>query len=283
MHRRYRIRLVISGCRSLHPASEMTIILQNRTNVRRTMRRHIGYLKADLNRGGVWAMRTLLTFAALFLVASEPTWAQGFFPFGSPSQHSYRLPSYPYFTPPARSHRRASPKPAKVQIPQPEKTTISEEYAKGSIVIVNHERNLYFVEETGQAIRYPVAIGKVEDQWDGTQAITAKRENPTWYPPEEIQWEANVPAVVPAGPQNPLGPGRYTSAIPCIESTVQTGPARSAARCRMDVFACTTRTSSNCTKKYRLARTSTCCRKRLEPAFLTRTKLARTTERNGCD
>jgi lipoprotein-anchoring transpeptidase ErfK/SrfK len=151
-------------------------------------------------------MRTFLTFAALFLVPSEPTWAQGFFPFGSPSQHYYRLPSYPYFTPPARSNRRASSKPAKVQIPQPEKTTISEECAKGSIVIVNHERNLYFVEETGQAIRYPIAIGKIEDQWDGTQAIKAKRENPTWYPPEEIQWEADVPPVVPPGPQNPLGP-----------------------------------------------------------------------------
>jgi lipoprotein-anchoring transpeptidase ErfK/SrfK len=90
--------------------------------------------------------------------------------------------------------------------PSTGKGGIAEEYAKGSIVIVNHERNLYFVEETGQAIRYPVAIGKPVDQWEGLQTITAKRENPTWYPPEEIQWESDVPPVVPPGPQNPLGP-----------------------------------------------------------------------------
>src|SRR6266403_4515890 len=96
--------------------------------------------------------------------------------------------------------------PSNVKIPQPEKATIGEEYAKGSIVIVNHERNLYFVEEPGQATRYPVAIGSPVDQWEGVQTITAKRENPTWYPPEDIQWESNVPPVVPPGPPNPRGP-----------------------------------------------------------------------------
>lgn len=62
------------------------------------------------------------------------------------------------------------------------------------------------MEEAGQAIRYPVAIGTPVDQWEGVQTITAKRENPTWYPPEDIQWDSNVPPVVPPGPQNPLGP-----------------------------------------------------------------------------
>src|SRR6266851_5261630 len=136
-------------------------------------------------------MRTLLTVAALLSLVSEPGWAESYFQFGSPSP---------------RANRRAQPKAAVVQIPQPEKAAIAEEYAKGSIVIVNHERNLYFVEETGQATRYPVAIGKPVDQWEGVQTITAKRENPTWYPPEEIQWESDVPPVVLPGPQNPLGP-----------------------------------------------------------------------------
>jgi lipoprotein-anchoring transpeptidase ErfK/SrfK len=66
-------------------------------------------------------------------------------------------------------------------------------------VIVNHERRLYFVEEVGRATRYPVAIGKRDDQWDGVETVTAKRENPTWYPPEEVQLEMDVPAVVPPG------------------------------------------------------------------------------------
>ena len=72
-------------------------------------------------------------------------------------------------------------------MPQPENTTIGEEYAKGDIVIVNHERSLYFVEEPGHAIRYPVAIGTLDDQWDGVQTITAKRENPRWFPSEDIR------------------------------------------------------------------------------------------------
>jgi lipoprotein-anchoring transpeptidase ErfK/SrfK len=155
-----------------------------------------------------WRARASLTFAMLLTLVSEPAWAQSFFSqWGPPSSHQYYQPQYyRYFTPPARPNRRASPKPANIKIPDPEKTTIGEEYAKGSVVIVNNERNLYFVEEAGRAIRYPVAIGKSVDQWEGVQTITAKRENPTWYPPEDIQWEMDVPPIVPPGPQNPLGP-----------------------------------------------------------------------------
>jgi lipoprotein-anchoring transpeptidase ErfK/SrfK len=150
-------------------------------------------------------MRRFLTVAALFVLAGEPARAQGFIQYGSPyPRQYYQVSPYPYFAPPPRARRAA--KPANVKIPQPEKTAIDEKYAKGSIVIVNRERNLYFVEEPGQAIRYPVAVGTPVDQWEGVQTITAKRENPTWYPPEDIQWESNVPPVVPPGPQNPLGP-----------------------------------------------------------------------------
>jgi lipoprotein-anchoring transpeptidase ErfK/SrfK len=132
-------------------------------------------------------MRRFLTPAALFVLVSEPAWAQGFFQYGSPYPGQYyRLPPYPYFTSPPRAPRPASPKSANIKIPQPEKATIDEQCATGSIVIVNHERNLYFVEEPGQAIRYPDAIGSPVDQWEGVQTITAKRENPTWYPPEDM-------------------------------------------------------------------------------------------------
>ena len=79
----------------------------------------------------------------------------GFFPVWSPVLGSIlSIAALPVFYAP-RGPRRAAPKPANVKIPQPEKATIGEQYAKGSIVIVNHERNLYFVEEPGQAIRYP--------------------------------------------------------------------------------------------------------------------------------
>src|SRR6266436_2181505 len=129
-------------------------------------------------------MRRFLTVAALMVLASGPSWAQGFLQYGSPYPgQSYRIAPFPYFTPPPRANRRASAQPANIKVPQAEKATIDEQYAKGSLVIVS-----------------PV------DQWEGVQTVTAKRENPTWYPPEDIQWESNVPPVVPPGPQNPLGP-----------------------------------------------------------------------------
>src|SRR5258708_16677648 len=104
-------------------------------------------------------MRTFLTVAALLVFVSEPSWAQSLFQSGLPSARQYYLPpTYQYFTPPPRVNRRVRPKA--VQIPEPEKAAIAGEYAKGSVVIVNHESNLYFFEETGQATPYPLAIAK---------------------------------------------------------------------------------------------------------------------------
>ena len=128
-------------------------------------------------------------------------------------------------------------------------------------MIVNHERSLYFVEEPGHAIRYPVAIGTLDDQWDGVQTITAKRENPRWFPSEDIQWEMGVPPMVPPGPQNPLGPRALYLGDTLYRVHGQTGPAQSAVPSRMAVFACTILTSSSCTKKYKSERMSTSCLK----------------------
>src|SRR5260370_39168279 len=134
-------------------------------------------------------MRTFLMVAALFVFASEPAWAQGFFQYGSPYPGQYyRIAPYPYFTQPPRANRRASsPKPANIKIPQPEKATIDEQYAKGSIVIINHERNLYFVEESGQATRYPVSICSPVEQCEEVQTITAQRANHTLAAPGDSQ------------------------------------------------------------------------------------------------
>jgi lipoprotein-anchoring transpeptidase ErfK/SrfK len=203
-------------------------------------------------------MRTLLTVAALLVLVSEPAWAESYFQSGSPSARQYYLPpTYQYFTPPPRANRRAQPKAAIVQIPQPEKAAIAEEYAKGSIVIVNHERNLYFVEETGQAIRYPVAIGKPNGR-------ACKQSRPSAKTPPGIRRRKSSgnPTSHPLSRQGlkiRSGLGRSTSATRYTEFTGQTGPAQSAARFRMAAFACTTLTSSNCTKKYKSEPTFTWC------------------------
>jgi lipoprotein-anchoring transpeptidase ErfK/SrfK len=81
------------------------------------------------------------------------------------------------------------------------------EYPNGSIVVVTHERQLYFVTGNGQAIRYPVGVGKAGMAWHGSARVERKLVRPSWGPPEDI-WRANpnLPAVIPGGaPNNPMG------------------------------------------------------------------------------
>jgi hypothetical protein len=89
---------------------------------------------------------------AALLAGTEPAKAQGLFGgLGPPTSYQYFQPPSQYVAPLTRSKRRE----IKVSVPPPETTLIDEKYAKGSIVIVNHERNLYFVEETGT--RHPLS------------------------------------------------------------------------------------------------------------------------------
>lgn len=78
------------------------------------------------------------------------------------------------------------------------------------------EYRLYFYpkqvdEQPKIVITHPISIGRVD--WDtplGKTKIVAKKENPTWTPPQSIKEEHAkkgeiLPDVVPAGPNNPLG------------------------------------------------------------------------------
>jgi lipoprotein-anchoring transpeptidase ErfK/SrfK len=80
-------------------------------------------------------------------------------------------------------------------------------YPRGSIVVVTHERQLYYVTGNGSAIRYPVGVGKAGMAWHGRAYVEKKLVRPSWGPPEDI-WRANpnLPAVIPGGsPRNPMG------------------------------------------------------------------------------
>ncbi|MEB0150901.1 L,D-transpeptidase family protein, partial [Pseudomonas sp. CCC2.2] len=67
---------------------------------------------------------------------------------------------------------------------------------------------------------FPLGIGR--EGWGspvGVTKVTAKTPNPTWTPPASIKAEhaANgdpLPNVVPAGPDNPLGPFKFTLGMP---------------------------------------------------------------------
>ena len=51
---------------------------------------------------------------------------------------------------------------------------LPEAYAPGTIVVKTSERHLYLVVGSGQAIRYPVGVGRAGMQWSGTSVIEAK-------------------------------------------------------------------------------------------------------------
>ena len=88
---------------------------------------------------------------------------------------------------------------------------------RDGIVVNLPEHRLYFYPKVAKGqpqvvYTYPVSIGKMD--WNtplGKTRIADKREKPVWIPPESVRKEhiANgeppLPAVVPAGPDNPLG------------------------------------------------------------------------------
>jgi L,D-transpeptidase ErfK/SrfK len=94
------------------------------------------------------------------------------------------------------------------------------------IVINLPEHRLYYYQPqlAGRPARvytYPISIGKMDWRTPlGKTRIQDKRERPTWSPPQSVRDErkANgeppLPAVVPAGPDNPLGMHAMRLALP---------------------------------------------------------------------
>jgi len=87
---------------------------------------------------------------------------------------------------------------------------------RDGIVVNLPEHRLYFYPkprrgEKPAVITYPVSIGKMDWRTPlGETRIVSKVRNPSWYPPESVRKEHaergdELPKVVPAGPDNPLG------------------------------------------------------------------------------
>lgn len=96
-----------------------------------------------------------------------------------------------------------------VVLPAEAKQTVSvpTSYPAGMIIIKQSERQLYFTEGDGQAIRYPVAIGKTGKAWRGQTFIEGKFIRPDWTPPEVVSRDhPELPQFIPGGaPNNPMG------------------------------------------------------------------------------
>lgn len=84
--------------------------------------------------------------------------------------------------------------------------SIDTKYAPGDIVVSTSERRLYFVTAPGQAIMYGVGVGRDGFQWSGVKVVSAKKEWPSWTPPEQmLQRRPDLPRYMPGGIENPLG------------------------------------------------------------------------------
>jgi L,D-transpeptidase ErfK/SrfK len=92
---------------------------------------------------------------------------------------------------------------------------------RGIVINLPELRLYYFPDDgTNRVITHPISIGRME--WGtplGRTTVTAKTEKPTWYPPQSIRDEHAalndpLPAVVPPGPDNPLGDYALRLGIP---------------------------------------------------------------------
>jgi len=80
--------------------------------------------------------------------------------------------------------------------------------APGTVVVNLSEMRLYlFPPAPGAPMSFPVGIGS--EGWKtpvGSFTVIQKQEHPRWYPPASIRREnPDLPAMVPPGPENPLG------------------------------------------------------------------------------
>lgn len=91
---------------------------------------------------------------------------------------------------------------------------------EGIVINLAEYRMYYFPKGQNVVHTYPLGIGR--EGWGSPIAhttITAKTSNPAWYPPKSIREEHAadgdpLPAVVPPGPDNPLGPFKFKLGVP---------------------------------------------------------------------
>ena len=82
---------------------------------------------------------------------------------------------------------------------------------QGIVLSLGQYRLFYFPPGGDRVFTYPIGIGVIG--WKtplGATRVTRKETNPTWYPPPSIRAQHSaegddLPAVVPPGPDNPLG------------------------------------------------------------------------------
>jgi lipoprotein-anchoring transpeptidase ErfK/SrfK len=74
------------------------------------------------------------------------------------------------------------------------------------IILINQSTHTLLLYNREQPIKtYPIAVGMPQYPTPaGSFKIIRKRVNPTWYNPRS-EWSADMPLIIPPGPDNPLG------------------------------------------------------------------------------
>ena len=93
-----------------------------------------------------------------------------------------------------------------------DRVSVRDSYMPGTVLIRTGERRLYYFVGSGEAIRYPVGVGRAGMQWAGTAFIDGKYIRPAWSPPASISRDyRRLPRVVPGGSgSNPMGAAAMT-------------------------------------------------------------------------
>jgi len=87
-----------------------------------------------------------------------------------------------------------------------EKVEYTGDAKPGTIVIQSGERRLYLVTGKGQALKYPVGVGRSGQQWFGTTRIVSKHIKPAWKPPASLRGKRSPDFYIESGsPRNPMG------------------------------------------------------------------------------
>jgi lipoprotein-anchoring transpeptidase ErfK/SrfK len=164
------------------------------------------------------AVRSLIVVFALYAMAiGVPSWVRAQDSASSEAMEQPQGKTTEQAAEPMSAQRQEqAPQQKSEQAPEPTSEQAAKvdlsSYQPGTIVVSTTDRKLHLVLENGEAITYPVGVGKAGKSWAGTGSIQGKFIRPPWSPPKRLKLEKPwTPDYIPGGsPSNPMGAAAMT-------------------------------------------------------------------------
>jgi lipoprotein-anchoring transpeptidase ErfK/SrfK len=157
------------------------------------------------------AFRALTVVFAMYVMAiGAPSWVR------AQDSASSEMMEQPAPEPTPAQRQEQAPAQKSEQAPEPTSEQAAKVdlsgYEPGTIVVSTSDRQLHLVLGNGEAITYPVGVGKAGKSWAGKGAIAGKFLRPPWAPPKKLKLEKPwTPDYIPSGsPSNPMGAAAMT-------------------------------------------------------------------------